>query len=336
MRYSQASTAARASVDSYIRRTFRLHQVLSKFLSPGQTEELRVLMSKTGMFIAGSVALQFFNRCRYPSCDLDLYLSVHDLEEVSEWLHSVGYEFDPYRLESAEDAIHSASCRINSPKSGFESSKPRGYELADVVLTFYKPKRDQHLTIQLVASARSHVELVLRFHSSKFGILVALFIAHALVACVMNIITHDQAYCLFPRATLDEERAMSYLCPHNRLDEFEAGLYDKYTARGFDLLPVNAEDLDPIRGSFPVGNRFIGDEQCWTLPVLPLRTDLPGSTVDTNSFYFSAGDRMVPMIEYQHLHLSHLSHQYVFSPEEAENVSKYLDFGEPTQGNIVL
>ena len=117
---------------------------------------------------------------------------------------------------------------------------------------------------------------------------------------------------------------MSYLSPHSRFDEFEAGLYAKYTYRGFDLLHVVPEDLDAIHGSFPVGNRFIGDQKCWTLPILPARTDLPGSTLDTNSFYFRAGTRMVPIAEYHHLHLSRLSHQYVFAPDEAERLRESL------------
>ena len=126
-------------------------------------------MSKTGMFISGSVALQFFNRSLYPSCDLDLYLSVRDVQEVSEWLRGVGYQFDNCPFDTHEDAVYEACSGTPAPNSGFASSKPRGYELADFVLTFYKHAPEQHVMIQLIASARSHIELVLHFHSSELS-----------------------------------------------------------------------------------------------------------------------------------------------------------------------
>jgi hypothetical protein len=167
LRYRRTSRTSREAVDSYIRRTFRLHKVLSKFLDPAQTEELRVLMSQTGMFISGSVALQFFNRCRYPDCDLDLYLPVHSVQRVSDWIISIGYQLPGFEYEDPKEAILQACRNVRNFKSGFSPSKPRGYNLADLILTFCKAADPKGPKIQLIASFRSHVELVFRFHSSE-------------------------------------------------------------------------------------------------------------------------------------------------------------------------
>jgi hypothetical protein len=151
----------------------------------------------------------------------------------------------------------------------------------------------------------------------------------------MNIITHDRAYCLFPRATLEEQRAMSHLSPISPHDVFEAGTYRKYTERGYDLLHITPEDLDSIKGCFPIGNRFIGDEKCWTLPVLPARTELSASTLNINSFYFSAGPQMQPILDYRHFRLARLEQKYAIAPDEVELLQNHLQLVKRTDNHRV-
>ena len=126
----------------------------------------------------------------------------------------------------------------------------------------------------------------------------------------MNIITHDKAYCLFPRATLDERRAMSHLSPVDWNDRSQSLVYDKYTARGYDLLHIMPDDLKP-GGSFADGRRSVGDKKSWVLPILPVRPDLVPSTVHANSFGFQSSRRLRPFIDYSHLYLADLCHKYV-------------------------
>lgn len=80
----------------------------------------------------------------------------------------------------------------------------------------------------------------------------------------MNVISYEKAYCLYPRATVHEHRTL--VCGLNPSPNRPEALR-KYLLRGFKIVrrinPNTCDDI--IDRSFPVGPRYIGDSQCWTL-----------------------------------------------------------------------
>ena len=84
----------------------------------------------------------------------------------------------------------------------------------------------------------------------------------------MNVITFEKAYCLFPRATLDER--LSLVCTSRQDDIIEA-IYQKYTTRGWNIV----RSVDDIEGltSDPALQldryRWINDRLVWSID-LPL------------------------------------------------------------------
>ena len=58
------------------------------------------------------------------------------------------------------------------------------------------------------------------------------------VACVMNVITFDQAHCLYPRATLEER--LSLVCT-DRQDEVIERVYERYHQRGWTIIRTLGE-----------------------------------------------------------------------------------------------
>ena len=88
-----------------------------------------------------------------------------------------------------------------------------------------------------------------------------------MTACVMNFITYERAYCLYPRATL--ETRLSLVCT-DRNDEVIARVFDRYTARGWTILyalgptiPTSAQN-DP---AFSSRSRWVDDGQSWSIPL---------------------------------------------------------------------
>lgn len=160
-----------ATVRSYVKRRFKLEDILFRFFPTElQTLDFRRLMSETGMIIAGSSALQFFDRSIYPECDLDLYLPVASIGHVVDWLEKIGYKYTPKRdqAKSVDTAIRLAYLNRNSrdAKMGLSEQEVRGYLKAALVLDMEKDGNSPG-RIQLIASFRSVVELLLCYHSSK-------------------------------------------------------------------------------------------------------------------------------------------------------------------------
>lgn len=139
----------------------------------------------------------------------------------------------------------------------------------------------------------------------------------------MNFITHEKAYSLFPRATLVERRALTYL---NRLHNFGHDsnrlAFEKWLARGFHLgdYLTRAEFEDP-GSAFAHGRRFVGDSKCLVLPIYPIREDLKGpgkeSTVEINSFALEYNGGLEPIFNSMNVNLEGLKYPYVLTEDEA-------------------
>ena len=88
-----------------------------------------------------------------------------------------------------------------------------------------------------------------------------------LVAAVMNVISFDRAYCLFPRATLDER--LSLVCTSRQDDVIEA-VYQKYAARGWSMI-WSVDDIERVTPdpALRVNQcRWINDGNAWSIDLL--------------------------------------------------------------------
>lgn len=95
LRMSRVCRQTRTAVSAYMKEAFDIERLLKRFFD--QPSAFRTLQARTGTLIAGSIALQYFDRSNYPSSDLDLYVHPRHRREVGMWLLSAGYAFYPYR-----------------------------------------------------------------------------------------------------------------------------------------------------------------------------------------------------------------------------------------------
>lgn len=104
------------------------------------------------------------------------------------------------------------------------------------------------------------------------------------LAVVVNLITHDKAYCIFPKATLVHR--------HGVLQRFSGvrhlpAAVDKYRARGFHIVPrASLDQAFASHATLPFGRRSVSDAQSWEIPWEPV-LPLPKSTIELNSWILS-------------------------------------------------
>lgn len=84
------------------------------------------------------------------------------------------------------------------------------------------------------------------------------------IACVMNIISYERAYCLFPRATLEYRVSLLTSRGRDGSGQSEESI-DKYSKRGFCMIDHIPDDT--YRRAFPVGCRWVDDSTSWVLPL---------------------------------------------------------------------
>lgn len=168
---SQTCRALQAAIKGYIQESFDVNRLLRRFFP--DPRQFRSLQASTGTIIAGSTALQFFDRSYYPGSDLDLYLPFGSQKAIGEYLLSIGYQFIPYRWQAP---TFQEALRRKGTSSGLRpySSRPiygsRGrlgsFQSIVEVFTFTRPYDGQK--VQLIVAESNPMEVVFNFHSSEF------------------------------------------------------------------------------------------------------------------------------------------------------------------------
>ncbi|KAI0694238.1 hypothetical protein C8T65DRAFT_585145 [Cerioporus squamosus] len=207
----------------------------------------RSLQARTGTLIAGSFVLHFFDRSVIPKGGLDLIVHMRHRREVGRWLISAGYRFvpAPYQHPDFEITIFNSI--------GLAPGALLALDGIASVLTFQHTSAAQNetKTVKLVVAANSPMEIVLSSHST----------------CAMNVISYESAYCLFPRATLEERITL--------LSSSTKGIYRnrgealaKYVQRGFNVIltiPANSSQFSGPCSAFPLGWRWVDDDISWVV-----------------------------------------------------------------------
>ncbi|KAH8092536.1 hypothetical protein BXZ70DRAFT_898267 [Cristinia sonorae] len=258
MRLGRTCQRARAVVLRFVDQKFgsKINDSLMRFFD--DPVAFRSLQARTGTLISGSTALQFFDRTSYPNSDLDLYIHPQFDRDVLLWLTDNGYTFVPEEEQPArlEDAIETGRrvSRLIAQGLGWIIPHRQGeyhFKTIQSVYSFRKPspvENEPDIRVQCMIAVHAPLEVILSFHST----------------CVMNVISFEKAYSLYPRATLHERRTfVNDLAPSPARQR----AYQKYTERGFHLCYGTVPNSSGVDPAFPLGNRYIGDEHCWTIPL---------------------------------------------------------------------
>ncbi|EIW61531.1 uncharacterized protein TRAVEDRAFT_27113 [Trametes versicolor FP-101664 SS1] len=205
------------------------------------------MQARTGTLVSGSSALQFFDRTLYPESDLDLYVHARHRREVGRWLVEEGYAFAPtehqdprfevevvHGMTTREDGIYSmpgvaAILTFTKPAPRLGAQRVVAEESEEELEVQLEEREPRPLKVQIIVAKNTPMEAILAFHST----------------CVMNVISYEKAYCLFPRATLEKRLSLLSSSCRGRSKRRSAGL-EKYARRGFRMLAtLPPDELEP-------------------------------------------------------------------------------------------
>ncbi|KAG8221622.1 hypothetical protein J3R82DRAFT_1900 [Butyriboletus roseoflavus] len=243
-RLALTSRAAYLAIAAFKIRAFNINRHFSRFFNDPLA--FRSLQAKTNTLVSGSDALQFLDRSFYPEADLDLYTHPGHSFEVARFLvEAEGYHFAP-REQQGEDWKVAIGNDWDGTESrifvGVEGEYPLGG--IKTVWTFQKTGvNQQRLKIQIIEAASSPLEAILEFHST----------------CVMNFITSNAAYALYPFATFEEGSSLGMPSARGSPEAIQ-----KYVQRGWRIyfMPTPYDMEHPKKSPFLLDQvRWVGDKQ---------------------------------------------------------------------------
>ncbi|KAJ7037081.1 hypothetical protein C8F04DRAFT_953147 [Mycena alexandri] len=273
---------------------FDLPRLLSPFFGHAtEVDRFRRMQLQSGTLISGSIVLQFFNRLKWPGSDLDLYVYHPTAALAVHFLVSNGYTYNP-RASQSRDVLQQIAVASVLPDVLNDPDLPLGYlrGIADV-LDFSKGDKK----IQLIIATQTPMKVITGFHST----------------CVMNVISHEKAYALYPLSTFIAHEALILKSPGSD----QEACRQKYIDRGWSMI-----ELPPVRGELAHDVvRWMGDHFTWTIPLPPLLVPVPdlcainswclehsSESVQMHCMHFWSGKlqyryiRCVPDIVYTELH----------------------------------
>ncbi|KAI4519203.1 hypothetical protein K525DRAFT_258722 [Schizophyllum commune Loenen D] len=262
VRYSRTCRDAYRAVKSHFQRAYNLKRTLSRFMSADEVDRFQLLQSETGTVISGSVALQFMGRYEFTSSDLDIYTEHRYARRVGDFLTSLGYQYKPRHTQSPSFTVEVARDElIPGVLAGFAGAGIYGSNAMCGAYNFVKPNYPDDM-IQLITARLGVMDLILDFHCTA----------------VMNIITHRNAYALFPYETYHAKRALVARKTPARREETALA---KYQTRGWKIRRsvYDAEADDPKR-EFGQATRRVGDKMTWVVP-LNQRGEQSALAIDT-------------------------------------------------------
>ena len=122
----------------------------------------------------------------------------------------------------------------------------------------------------------------------------------------MNLITHNKAYSIFPRATFEERRSLI----HVQHEESAVQAHRKYEKRGWQFITeIDEDEIQNTTSAFADGPRHLGDSKCWTIHLHPELNHSP-MFWEANSWRLHYGVHAHPMHAWglirRSLHFSYL------------------------------
>ncbi|EJD40019.1 hypothetical protein AURDEDRAFT_170996 [Auricularia subglabra TFB-10046 SS5] len=221
--------------------------------------EFRFLQACTGLLVSGSQALQFLDRVRFGSADVDLYVGAHAAYVVINWLLHRGFillsSMSPFRQGGLTFRIPDMITFARIPGSSYFLRR------GNYLYQFISPCGTRK--IDLIVTARSAFSAICDFHSTA----------------VMNFISAYYAISMFPYATFDKKLTMVVRAGR---DTRMQNVLAKYASRGWTTPEKPEEFLH-----FGAGPRLIRDSgACWVLPLAPVPSG-PFQFWDTRSYDLS-------------------------------------------------
>jgi len=203
---------------------------------------------------------------------------------ISLWLESVGYRYVPARIDRLiSNGVDSVSTIQPTLEEALVVHIPQVplYQHPEIFFGYLNAVSSRSLIsrigMNLINLSRSNLspprvpKLRWYFTSTLVRNLIVDGVADdsyvRITACVVNFITHEKAYSLYPwHATFEKRCSLAFR--FKRTARTEA--YRKYAKRGWKILDgITGNEFHDLNSSVPCGPRHVGDSKTWTIPILP-------------------------------------------------------------------
>lgn len=153
------------------------------------------------------------------------------------------------------------------------------------------------------------------------------FFLHSLTpqtACVMNFITYERAYSLYPRGTFGDRQSLATnIAMRGVMNYRDERAYQKYKARGWKIyIQPTMKMFEASHSAFAPSPRQVGDSKCWTIPISP-KLDFPPSAIEGNTWALQYDDFM-PRISFSVLTSHQLGVSYTVAPKVMKQLRHLL------------
>ncbi|TFK26751.1 hypothetical protein FA15DRAFT_255322 [Coprinopsis marcescibilis] len=255
IRLAKTCHDARAAHADFLPRGYNIDKLLRRYFD--DPDEFRRLQARTATLISGSSALQFLDRSFYKSSDLDLYTPRQAVEEVWNWILSTGYFYKP--TEFKPDFHHSAADLRNDEHDDYV--RGTDYKTNGICAVYEFQKGDS--VVQLIAARHSPFHAIISFHST----------------IVMNFITYEAAYSLYPKATFDARIGAA----NDEVTDKELEALNKYRSRGWAITTeVSVLGQKRMKSLFLTDKkRWVLDRHAWRVPLKSI--DIPPRSITQTS-----------------------------------------------------
>uniref|UniRef100_A0A8H7XLN1 Uncharacterized protein n=1 Tax=Psilocybe cubensis TaxID=181762 RepID=A0A8H7XLN1_PSICU len=211
-RFSWTCKELNNRVSGYMHCAFRPENLFAPIFKPDEHLPFRLLQFKTGLVISGSTVLHFINRANtWIPGDMDMYVEHRYALPVLSWMMSIGFTIMPHPKypdnATAEQILKMEKIVLQ------EHPLHRHYNTTGVVINLWR----QGSFVQLITTCQSVVECILGYHSTG----------------VMNFVTFEKVYSLYPNATFGHQ--VSLLQPPADLKRAQKFLA-KYHSRGLKFV----------------------------------------------------------------------------------------------------
>ncbi|KAL8678988.1 MAG: hypothetical protein Q9186_004709 [Xanthomendoza sp. 1 TL-2023] len=186
-------------------------------------------MGRTGALISGSLAIQFFERCYWPSSDLDIF------------------------VKDGDDSKSLGQYLVSS--EGYRLKEIKGPPTIDYVMS-------------KVVTIRKYTRLALHAPDTEIHVIsttdipVQAILGGFYTTLVVNIISWNRAYSIFALTTFVQYRG--YLLKETKENDYFVPLVTKYTRRGWDIRGILARQDHRI--NHPIQqHRRLADKYTWRI-----------------------------------------------------------------------
>ncbi|KAK0229922.1 hypothetical protein EDD85DRAFT_775833 [Armillaria nabsnona] len=241
IRFSFVSFGAASVVALFMASVYTTRTLVYPFFPLHLVPLFQMLQQNTGLIVSGSRALGFLLRTSFPGSDIDLYVNFKHFHLIVLSMIMAG------RLLGSN--VHKP--RPHGGAALFLPNTTYNGKNICAVYEFLHPDNIE-LKVQVILAMEAPMDIILGFHST----------------IPMNIIAHDVAISLYPRATFN----LGVNCA--KFDDRHTAVTgrSKYTKHGWSLFLDSSAAAD---ADLRDAERYISDRHCWVvkLPKLHSRLD---------------------------------------------------------------